>query len=58
VWARAPAAPADRATAARANLTLAWSFANASRLSAGQRRAALDAMVITERGALERKHHR
>ena len=58
VRARATAAPADRATAARANLTLVWSIANVSRLSAGERRAALDAMVITERGSLERKHHR
>ena len=48
--ARATAAPADRATAARANLTLAWSIASVSRVSPGQRRAALDAMVITERG--------
>ena len=52
------AAPADRVTAARATLTLTWSSAKASRLSAGQRRAALDAMVITERGALGRKNHR
>jgi hypothetical protein len=37
---------------------LAQGSATASRLTAAERRAALDAMVITEKGALERKSGR
>jgi hypothetical protein len=53
--------PADRAVVAQGSRklqTLVWRSARASRLGPGQRRAALDAMVITEKGALERKHGR
>jgi hypothetical protein len=61
VRALATVAPADRAVVARASreiLTVTRSSAKASRLTAGERRAALDAMVITEKGTLERKRGR
>jgi hypothetical protein len=61
VRALASVAPADRAVVAPASremVTLAESSARVSRLTAGERRAALDAMVITEKGTLERKQGR
>jgi hypothetical protein len=61
VRALASVTPADRSVVARASrsaLTLAQGSATASRLTAAERRAALDAMVITEKGALERKSGR
>jgi hypothetical protein len=53
--------PANRrmvARGSRAIVTPVWRSAVASRLSSAQRRTALDAMVITEKGALERKRSR
>jgi hypothetical protein len=61
IRALASVAPAGRSAAAggsREVLTLAQSAATASRLTAAQRRAALDSMVITEKGAVERKSGR
>jgi hypothetical protein len=53
--------PADREVVARGSrrtMALGWRSANASRLGPGERRAALDAMVITEKGPFERKYDR
>jgi hypothetical protein len=53
--------PADGAVvahASRSTVSVAWTSARTSRLTAGERRAALDAMVITEKGPIERKSGR
>jgi hypothetical protein len=57
----ASVASADRAVVKRGSrrvVTLTSSSAKATRLTAGQRRAALDSMVITEKSAFERKYGR